>query len=160
LAQQSTDVRPIAKWIGADVMKEFIRVMKALSDPSRIKILKMLQRRKLCVCEIQNVLGIAQSTTSKHLKLLENAGLVVSMREGQWINYQVSDGSQSEYVARQIELLSTWLEEDPAILKLIEKLPSICRDVDSKTAACCRGRSEQRKRPVKRPMNVRHEAKR
>lgn len=124
--------------IGTDAMKEFIRVMKALSDPSRIKILKMLQRRKLCVCEIQNLLGIAQSTTSKHLKLLEDAGLVVSVREGQWINYQVSDGYQSEYAARQIELLSAWLEEDPAILKLIETLPSICRDVDSKTAACCR----------------------
>lgn len=119
-------------------MKEYIRVMKALSDPSRIKILKMLQHRKMCVCEIQNVLGIAQSTTSKHLKMLENAGLVFSVRDGLWINYQVSDGSQSEYAARQIELLSTWLEEDLAIRKLIEKLPSIHRDMNSKTAACCR----------------------
>lgn len=132
------DVRPLTKWIGKGAMKEFIRVMKALSDPSRIKILKMLQHRKLCVCEIQNVLGIAQSTTSKHLKLLENAGLVVSVREGLWINYLVSDGSQSEYAAREIELLSTWLEEDPAVLQLIEKLPSVCRNQNSKTAACCR----------------------
>lgn len=119
-------------------MKEYIRVMKALADPSRIKILKVLQRQKMCVCEIQNVLGIAQSTTSKHLKLLENAGLVVSVRDGLWIDYQLSDGAQSEYAAKQIELLSTWLEEDPAIRKLIENLPSICRDRNSKTAACCR----------------------
>jgi ArsR family transcriptional regulator, arsenate/arsenite/antimonite-responsive transcriptional repressor len=60
-------------------MKEFIRVMKALSDPSREIILKMLQQRMLCVCEIQAALDIAQSTTSKHLKLLENAGIVRGM---------------------------------------------------------------------------------
>ena len=63
-------------------MKEFIKVMKALSDPSRVKIIKMLQQRMLCVCEIQAALGLAQSTTSKHLKLLENAGRVLSSRDG------------------------------------------------------------------------------
>ena len=52
-------------------MKEFIKAMKALSDPNRVKIIKLLQRRVLCVCEIQEALGLAQSTASKHLKILE-----------------------------------------------------------------------------------------
>ncbi|MDD5533195.1 MAG: metalloregulator ArsR/SmtB family transcription factor, partial [Syntrophales bacterium] len=52
-------------------MKDFLRVAKALSDPSRLKILKMLQRKELCVCELQAHLGIAQPTVSKHLKILE-----------------------------------------------------------------------------------------
>ena len=43
-------------------MKEFIKVMKALSDPNRVKLLKILQKRMRCVCEIQAVLGIAQPT--------------------------------------------------------------------------------------------------
>ena len=40
-------------------MREFIKVMKALSDPNRVKILKILQRRVLCVCEIQAAIGLA-----------------------------------------------------------------------------------------------------
>ena len=55
-----------------DHMKEFLKVMKAASDPSRVKILKMLQKKVMCVCEIQTVLGTAQSTASKHLKILED----------------------------------------------------------------------------------------
>jgi ArsR family transcriptional regulator, arsenate/arsenite/antimonite-responsive transcriptional repressor len=51
-------------------MKEFIRVMKALSDPNRVKIIKLLQRRTLCVCEIKEALGLAQSSSNKHLKIL------------------------------------------------------------------------------------------
>ena len=57
-------------------MREFIKVMKALSDPNRVKMVKLLQRRVLCVCEIQEALGLAQSTASKHLKILEEAGLI------------------------------------------------------------------------------------
>jgi hypothetical protein len=57
-------------------MKAFIRVMKAASDPTRVKILKILEKRTMCVCELQTALGAAQSTTSKHLKILEDAGLV------------------------------------------------------------------------------------
>jgi ArsR family transcriptional regulator len=61
-------------------VKEFIKVMKALSDPNRVKLLKMLQKRMMCVCEIQAALGIAQPTVSKHLKLLEDAGLVIGRK--------------------------------------------------------------------------------
>lgn len=109
-------------------MKEFIKVMKALSDPSRVKILKMLQQRMLCVCEIQTALELAQSTTSKHLKLLENAGLVVSSRDGLWINYRLSDGEQSTYAAKQLDSLKHWLEDDPQITELMNKLPLIRRE--------------------------------
>ena len=51
-------------------MKDFIKVMKALSDPNRVKIVKMLQRKTMCVCEIQAALQIAQPSVSKHLKIL------------------------------------------------------------------------------------------
>jgi DNA-binding transcriptional ArsR family regulator len=50
--------------------------MKALSEPNRVKILKILQCRDLCGCEIQAILDIAQPTVSSHLKVLEDAGLV------------------------------------------------------------------------------------
>ena len=67
-------------------MKELIRVMKALSDPNRVKILKLLQHRPgMCVCEIQALLEIAQPTVSKHLKALEDAGLVDHRKDGLWV---------------------------------------------------------------------------
>jgi ArsR family transcriptional regulator len=56
--------------------------MKTLSDPNRGKMIKMLQRKSMCVREMQAVLGIAQPTVSNHLKVLEEAGLVVYRKEG------------------------------------------------------------------------------
>ena len=57
-------------------MKTFLKVMKALSDPNRVKIIKLLEQKKMCVCELQGAIGIAQPTVSKHLRILEEAGLV------------------------------------------------------------------------------------
>ena len=79
-------------------MKDFVRVMKALSDPSRVKVVKMLQQKPMCVCEIQAALGLAQPTVSRHLKVLEEAGLVDSSKDGLWVNYSLSAGG-SPYAA-------------------------------------------------------------
>ena len=73
-------------------MKTFTKVMKALSDANRIKIIKMLQRKPMCVCELQSALQIAQPTVSKHLKILEDAQLVQSVKDGLWVDYYLSDG--------------------------------------------------------------------
>ncbi len=107
-------------------MKEFIKVMKALSDPNRVKIVKLLERRSLCVCELQEALRIAQSTVSKHLRVLEEAGLVSYSKEGQWINYQLD--THNPYATTILKNLKEWLNEDPEIAGLIEKLPEINRE--------------------------------
>ncbi len=109
-------------------MKEFIRVMKALSDPNRVKILKMLDRRELCVCEIQAGLGLAQPTISKHLKILEDAGLVEKRKNGLWVNYRPSDGHSSPYAATLLGNLKHWLNEDPHIQTLLRKVPHLDRE--------------------------------
>lgn len=109
-------------------MKPFLKVMKALSDPNRVKIIKMLQQRVLCVCEMRAALNIAQPTVSKHLKLLEDSGLVTSEKNGLWVNYRLTDGSNSPYAATVLGNLRHWLNEDRQIADLIEKLPSIRRE--------------------------------
>jgi len=109
-------------------MKEFLKVTKALSDQNRVKVLKMLQHKVMCVCEIQTALGIAQPTASKHLKILEEAGLVNSRREGQWVNYYPADGKGSPYAATMLGNLLHWLEDDADIQQLIEKIPCIRRE--------------------------------
>ncbi|MGD9210802.1 MAG: metalloregulator ArsR/SmtB family transcription factor [Desulfobacteraceae bacterium] len=110
-------------------MRKFIKVMKALSDPNRVKMLKLLQHKVMCVCEIQDALGLAQSTTSKHLKILEEAGLITFSKEGLWVNYRLADGAQNPYVANLLGNLKHWLEEEPEITTLVAKLPEIDRKI-------------------------------
>jgi len=109
-------------------MKNFIKVVKAISDQNRVKILKMLQHKIMCVCELKSALGIAQPTVSKHLKILEEAGLVYCKRDEKWVNYYIAEGKNSPYAANILGNLKYWLEEDPEIKELICKLPSIKRE--------------------------------
>ena len=109
-------------------MKDFVNVMKALSDPNRIKILKMLQHKMMCVCELQAALQIAQPSVSKHLKILENADLVDSKKDGMWVNYHLTDGSRSPYAASILGNLRHWLEDDREVAELVERLPEIRRE--------------------------------
>ena len=109
-------------------MKELVRVMKALSDPNRVKILKMLQHRELCVCELRAALELAQPTVSRHLKVLENAGLVSYKKDGLWVNYRLADGDSSPYAGNMLGNLRHWLRDDPEIKSLLEKLPTIHRE--------------------------------
>jgi ArsR family transcriptional regulator len=109
-------------------MKDFIKVMKALSDPNRVKILKLLQQKTMCVCELQGALQIAQPSVSKHLKLLEEAGLVDYKKEGLWVNYYLADGKASPYAASLLGNLKHWLEDDPEISDLVEIVPLLNRE--------------------------------
>lgn len=117
---------PKKRYIG-QTMKAFIKVKKAAADPTRVKILKLLQRCSLCVCEVQAAIGTAQSTVSKHLKILEAAGLIASFKDGKWVNYCLADGSESPYAASLIGNIKHWLEGEPEIIDLIRKLPDIGR---------------------------------
>jgi ArsR family transcriptional regulator len=109
-------------------MREFVKVMKALSDPNRVKVVKLLQRRVMCVCEIQEALGLAQSTASKHLKILEEAGLISYFKEGPWVNYRLADGAINPYAASLLGNLRHWLEDEADIAALVARLPEINRE--------------------------------
>jgi len=109
-------------------MKSFIKVMKALSDTNRVKIIKLLNQKEMCVCELQFALHISQPSVSKHLKILENAGLVDYRKDGLWVNYSLTDGKGSPYAASLLGNLKHWLENDPEIADLIDKIPTINRE--------------------------------
>jgi len=108
-------------------MREFLIVIKALSDENRVKILKLLQGRSLCVCEIRAALDIAQPTASKHLKILERAGLVRHVKDGLWVNYEIADGVSSPYAASLLGSLRHWLSGLPEIEALAKRLSGIDR---------------------------------
>ncbi len=113
---------------GFVVMKKFVKVMKALSDPNRVKILKMLQYKNMCVCEMQEALGVAQPTVSKHLRILEEAGFVEYEKDGLWVNYLLAKDADTPYVKSLLENMRGWLENEPEIIRLKERLPMIRRE--------------------------------
>ena len=109
-------------------MRTFVKVLKALSDPSRVIIIKLLQHKTMCVCELTSALGLSQPTVSKHLKVLEAAGLVAFAKDERCVNYYLADGDKSPYAASLLGNLKHWLEDDPAIAELVKRLPEINRE--------------------------------
>ncbi len=66
-----------------------VRIFKALSDPARLRVMRLLLRRELCVCEIMFIIGLEQSRVSHHMRILRDAGLAEDRREGRWIIYRI-----------------------------------------------------------------------
>jgi ArsR family transcriptional regulator len=93
--------------------KALVKTLKALADPTRIKIVKILRHRNnMCVCELQYVLGITQPGVSKHLKVLENAGIVEPQRYGMWVNYSLSNGKIGGNLEQLLKSVLSWVDEN------------------------------------------------
>jgi ArsR family transcriptional regulator len=116
-------------------MRELMRVLKALSDPNRLRIMKMLQRREMCVCELAEALGISQPSVSRHMRILAEAELVLSHREGVWIHYLWNSAPSSPYARSLLKGLEGWLEEDHGIRSLLERARSLKREEICKGAS-------------------------
>jgi len=74
-------------------MKNTVRLFKALSDETRLRILALLSHGELCVCDLIEILDLPQSTVSRHLAYLRNSDLVNDRRQGIWMYYRLADAS-------------------------------------------------------------------
>jgi DNA-binding transcriptional ArsR family regulator len=108
-------------------MQEYTKVFKALADKNRARILKMLEEQELCVCQIMAVLGLKQSTVSKHLSVLRNACLVEGRREGTWIYYSISRKRRNDFDQAHLGLLRNWLNNDATIQEDLAKLREVLK---------------------------------
>jgi DNA-binding transcriptional ArsR family regulator len=98
-------LRSITEKIDESGLNAEAKVFKAISDPCRLAILKLLKEGELCVCEIMTALDRPQSSTSHHLTILKNAGLIKERKEGKWSHYRLSDGAIIEMM-NQVKLLT------------------------------------------------------
>jgi len=115
-------------------MRQIEKIFKALADRNRLRILKMLETRPLCVCEITAVLGIAQSSVSRHLGILREAGFVDDIKEGQWMIYSLAcrgDDATRSIIAG----IKRWLSDDPQIKSDRQKARQV-----NKEQICARAR--------------------
>jgi DNA-binding transcriptional ArsR family regulator len=111
--------------------------MKAVADPTRVRILKILEGGELCVCQIIAVIALGQSTISKHLFLLRAAGLIKDRRDKKWIHYSLDGKSENLYAGTLLRNIRKWLNDDPLILKDRERA-AMARDIGP-VAICERG---------------------
>jgi len=116
-------------------MREFMTITKALSDLNRVRVLLALWRRELCVCQITELFGLAPSTVSKHLSVLNHAGLVLSRKTERWVYYRLADNTAPVVVREALDWVRKSLAQtdesvaDAKRLKRILKmnLAEICR---------------------------------
>jgi len=102
-------------------------LFKALSDETRIRILKVLLKRECCVCEVMQALDITQSRASRNLGILEDAGFIKSKRDRLWMIYSIAEQTTSSYAAPLIELLRGSLVNEEIILQDRERLSHAVR---------------------------------
>ncbi len=95
--------------------RQVVKVFRALGDSNRIRIVKMLEERDLCVCEVREVLNLSNSTVSKHLSILHDAGLITHTKEGKWVNYGINSKSESPFVRSVMGLLKLSLHDDESV---------------------------------------------
>lgn len=102
------------------------RIFRAFADQTRLRILHLLSKGELCVCDIRTVLGAPQPKVSRHLAYLKRAGLVADRKQGPWRHYSLA-AAKSAFHRRLIACLDDCLEEAPALRRDADKLKSVRR---------------------------------
>jgi ArsR family transcriptional regulator len=77
---------------------DLVKVLKALADENRLRILNLLYHKELCVCELENILGMTQSNVSRQLIKLKDAGLIESEKDGQFVVYRINREALAEHL--------------------------------------------------------------
>ena len=116
-------------------MWDLIKVFKALSDKTRIRLLKILQQRELCVCEFMQVLDMTQSRVSRNLRILRDVGLVKDRRDGLLVYYSLNEKPLNQYASPLLELLKDWVNDDETILKDVQEFSKAVRL--GRVSSCC-----------------------
>ena len=93
-------------------MRDFLTITKALADENRLRAIRLLHGRELCLCQIIEVLRLAPSTVSKHMSILHQARLVESRKVGRWAYFRLADSDAPAEALSAIELVLRSLKRD------------------------------------------------
>jgi len=115
-------------------MKKVEKIMKLLSDNTRLRILMLLSRRELCVCQIMGVLGVSQPLVSRNLKLLGDAGFLRERKDGKLVFYSMKK-KMHVLNSRLVELLRETLNGDRILSEDLRSLRD-CEEFQKKTGKC------------------------
>ena len=111
------------------IMRKLAKIFKALSDTNRLRILKILEIKPLCVCEIREVLSLANSTVSRHLSILRDVEFILDQKDGKWVNYYLNEQQGDTYVKVLLPLIRNWLPDDKTVITDQQKLKTVDRSI-------------------------------
>jgi DNA-binding transcriptional ArsR family regulator len=95
-------------------MRDVTSLLEALTDPTRLRLLRLLRQEELCVCELVDVLRIPQYKISRHLRRLRAIGVVEARREGRWMHYRLSRrGAQARLMHNLLHVVCGRVDETP-----------------------------------------------
>lgn len=117
-------------------MREFLMIAKALADENRARAVMALCEGELCLCQIIEVLGLAPSTVSKHMSILQQAGLVQRRKDGRWHYYRLAGRDASQAVRDAIRWTLQSLENEKIILTDAQALCCV-REQDREALTAC-----------------------
>jgi ArsR family transcriptional regulator, arsenate/arsenite/antimonite-responsive transcriptional repressor len=120
-----------AKAAAALEVRPVSRLFKALGDDTRLRIVALLSHGELCVCHVQDALGLTQPNASRQLGILKNAGVVESWREGTWSYYKLAAQADT-HCGEQLEALVRSFGAQAVLKRDVERLlkvrgPTACR---------------------------------
>ncbi len=120
-------------------MRELLAVMKALADPSRLRIVAALHGRELCLCQVVELVGLATSTVSRHMSILEQARLVDARKDGRWTYFRLAGEQGRPEASEAAALVLEALAQDPQVRADSVRLKQILKINPEKL---CRQQSE------------------
>ena len=125
-------------------MDDMVKIFKALSDETRLRIIKLLEHGELCVCDIGAALDMIQPKVSFHLGVLKNSGLLSDRKQGKWVHYSLDESEMFKRflllsVAERISEKDT--EEDRARLDAFiqSKEEDNVVPMSARRTGCCKG---------------------
>jgi ArsR family transcriptional regulator len=113
-------------------MQELLNIFKALSDETRLKILKIIEKGEICVCDLVSVLDMSQPKISFHLNVLKEARLISDRKQGKWVHYSIND---SDMFRRFLVLSVMEKISDESVKKELARLVKI-KDMKNKKECC------------------------
>ena len=116
-------------------MRDLVKILKALSDETRLRILNMLFERECCVCEVIQVLGISQPRVSHHMSALYNAGLLKMRRQGLFALYSIDWEAMGDYSVDLVKAVLKGLASNKIAVEDLKKLATAERILPECTPA-------------------------
>ncbi len=104
---------------------DLVRLFAALADPTRLRLLNLMDGREVCVCYFVEILKQSQPKISRHLAYLRNAGIVSARREGKWMHYRI-ERAEDEGAASILDATLGSFKADRAMQADLARLDRAC----------------------------------
>lgn len=106
-------------------VRSLAALFRALGDETRVRLIALLAHGELCVCHLQEALGVSQPLISRHLAILRAAGVVADRREGPWVHYRLLAQEDPER-ARVLGTLTEGFAQRAAVRRDVTKVKRAC----------------------------------